>query len=153
MRRLLNLMSVVVSLALFGGCATAPRPTVSVMPAPGKPLEVFQKDCEECKAFAIQQMGGQKAVDEAQQKAATEVVVGTALGTAVGAAIGGGVGHPGEGAAIGAGTGLAAGTAVGGNSTAATNAQLQRLYDNAYAQCMYAKGNQVAGVEEAPPPR
>jgi hypothetical protein len=154
MRRLLNLMSVVVLLALFGGCATAPiGPTVSVMPAPGKSLEAFQKDCEECKAFALQQMGGQKAVDAAQQKAATEAVVGTALGAGVGAAIGSGVGDAGGGAAVGAGAGLAAGTVAGANSTVDANARMQQLYDAAYAQCMYAKGNRVAGqVQPSRPP-
>ena len=119
MKRWLNLMGIVVSLALLGGCATAPLgPTVAVMPAPGKPLEIFKQECDECKAWALQQMGGQKAVEEAQQRAATQAVVGAALGTAVGAAIGGGAGHPGEGAAVGAGAGLGVGAASGANSSA-----------------------------------
>jgi uncharacterized protein YcfJ len=123
------------------------------MPAPGKPLEVFQQECQECKDWAFQQIGGQKAVDEAQKTAVTHAVVGSVVGTAVGAAIGAGVGHPGSGAAVGAGTGLGVGAASGANSSAVSTAQLQRLYDNAYAQCMYAKGNQVPGMQEAPPLR
>lgn len=154
MRRWLNLMCIVVSLAFLGGCATAPLgPTVAVMPAPGKPLEVFKQESEECKDWAFQQIGGQKAVDEAQKRAATHAAVGTIVGTAMGAAIGGGVGHPGTGAAIGAGAGLGVGAASGANSSEVSTAQLQRLYDNAYAQCMYAKGNQVPGMQEPPPLR
>jgi len=154
MKRWLNLMGIVVSIALLSGCATAPLgPTVAVMPAPGKPLEVFKQESDECKAWAFQQIGGQNAVDEAQKRAVTHAAVGTIVGTAVGAAIGGGVGHAVSGAAIGAGAGLGVGAASGANGSALSTAQLQRLYDNAYAQCMYAKGNQVPGMQEGAPPR
>jgi hypothetical protein len=49
----------------------------------------------------------------------------------------------GAGAAIGAGTGLLLGSAAGSSYAAGSYYAVQRRYDNAYVQCMYAKGNQV----------
>jgi hypothetical protein len=47
------------------------------------------------------------------------------------------------------------GTTVGANGTAYGQYGLQWSYDNAYSQCMYAKGNQLPGYSYgsyAPPP-
>jgi hypothetical protein len=47
------------------------------------------------------------------------------------------------------------GTAVGAGPSAQANYSLQQRYDLAYAQCMYARGNQVPGYQApvaAPPP-
>ena len=62
------------------------------------------------------------------------------LGAGLGAAIGGG-----RGAAIGAGSGAIAGTGLGMGSSANEQYGIQQQYDNAFAQCMYAKGNMVPG--------
>jgi hypothetical protein len=59
-------------------------------------------------------------------------------------------GHAGNGAAIGAGTGLLFGGAANANASGYSSAQLQRQYDVAYLQCMYARGNQVPGYASAP---
>lgn len=159
MKRLMICMSLavvaMVSLSLIGGCVTAPLgPTVQVMPAPGKPLELYQQEVQECKKWAFDQMGGQAAVDNANQKAVATGVLGTLLGTAAGAVVGAGVGNAGAGAGIGAGAGMVGGAGAGGASSANSNLTLQQLYNNAFAQCMYAKGNQVPGempaVQAAP---
>jgi hypothetical protein len=52
-------------------------------------------------------------------------------------------GQAGQGAAIGAGTGLLFGSAAGANAAGWNNFTIQRQYDNAFLQCMYAKGNQI----------
>jgi hypothetical protein len=131
---------------LLGGCATLPTgPSVMVLPAPGKPFEVFQAEDAVCRQWAAQQVGGAPGAPATQQTA-----VGAAVGTAVGAGLGAGLGalagHAGTGAAIGAGAGLLTGAAAGANADQAAGWHAQRRYDMAYQQCMYAKGNQVPGV-------
>jgi len=138
-------------LALLGGCVNPPiGPQVAVMPAPNKPFEVFAQDQEVCKQYATQQIGGPGATETAaaNQGIAT-AVVGTVLGAGLGAAVGGA-----GGAAIGAASGAIVGTAVGAGTAQATGWEGQRRYDLAYAQCMYAKGNQIPGapVASMPPP-
>jgi hypothetical protein len=68
----------------------------------------------------------------------------------MGAAIGAATGNAGAGAAIGGGTGLLGGTAMGSNAGASSEYTLQKRYDIAYQQCMYAKGNQIPGVVRQP---
>ena len=70
-----------------------------------------------------------------------------------GAAIGAAYGNPAMGAAVGSGVGLVGGSAAGANQAAGTQWELQRRYDIAYMQCMYAKGNQIPvhGQVYAPP--
>jgi uncharacterized protein YcfJ len=133
---------------LLGGCASEPMgPTIQVLPAPNAPFQAFVDDQNICKQYASQQVAGQ--ADAANQKAVGGAVLTTALGAGLGAAIGGGRGA-GIGAAGGAGIGAA------GGAGASSNAQLsiQDQYNNAYAQCMYSKGNQVPGFQPAyaPPP-
>jgi uncharacterized protein YcfJ len=129
----------------LAGCATQPQgPMVQVMPAPNKPFEVFVADQNDCKQYADQQVAGQ--VQPANNQAVGTAVVGTILGAGLGAAIGGG-----QGAAIGAASGAVGGTAVGASGSQAQQGGIQRQYDNAYAQCMYAKGNQVPGTQPPAP--
>jgi uncharacterized protein YcfJ len=135
---------------LLGGCAATPMgPTVQVMPAANKPFEVFQQDQLVCKQFAEQQVGGQ--AESANTKAIGGAALGTVLGAGLGAAIGGG-----QGAGIGAASGALLGTGVGAGTSGGAQLTIQQQYDNAYSQCMYAKGNQVRGfapaVVYAPPP-
>ena len=144
-------------LLLVSGCATMPTgPSVTVLPGPGKPWEVFQADDYGCRQWAQQQIGGAEPSKTANENLATGAAVGTAVGAALGAAIGAATGNAAAGAAIGGGTGLLGGTAMGSNAGASSEYQLQRRYDIAYQQCMYAKGNQIPGAPRMtrayPPP-
>jgi hypothetical protein len=134
------------SLVVLGGCATVPTgPSVMALPAAGKPFEQFQAEEASCRQWAAQQSG---AVSEAaaNQQTAVGAAIGTVVGAGLGAAIGSASGHAGTGAAIGAGTGLLMGTAAGANADQVASGNMQRRYDMAYQQCMYAKGTQVPGV-------
>jgi hypothetical protein len=140
--------------AALAGCATTPLgPTVQVMPGPGKNFDAFQSDNAVCKSFAASQVQGQ--ADAANQQAVGAGVLTTVLGAGLGAAIGGAAGNAGAGAAIGAASGAGVGTAVGANGSSYAQLSIQQQYDNAFSQCMYAKGDQVPGyapIAMAPPP-
>jgi murein L,D-transpeptidase YcbB/YkuD len=128
----------------LAGCVPANMgPTIQVMPGAGKSFEQFQADQSACEAYANDQVAGAR-------KQANQQAVGTALlGSALGAGLGAAAGDAGVGAAAGAavGTGVAAGNAQNAALT------IQQQYDNAYSQCMYAKGEQVPGfAPPAPPP-
>ena len=128
------------SLTLLAGCASVPQgPSVAVMPAPGKPFEVFAAEEQSCRDYAQHAVGLSPAEASARDVAGS-AIVGTALGAAVGALAGG---H--RGAGTGAAFGLVTGTMVGANQGAIASSGLQRRYDIAYEQCMYAKGNQLPG--------
>src|SRR5438094_7331176 len=127
---------------LLGACATLPTgPSVMALPGSHKSFDEFQADTATCQQFAQGTVGNpqQSAADSATASA----VAGTLLGAAAGAAIGAASGNAGHGAAIGAGTGLLVGSAAGSNAAGYSYYSVQRRYDNAYVQCMYAKGNQV----------
>ena len=145
-----------VSVLGLGACVTVPSgPSVMALPGSSKTFDQFQADGYACQSYAQQTVGlppGQVAADAAT----TNAVAGTLIGAAAGAAIGSVTGRAGPGAAIGAGTGLLVGSAAGSNAYGASYYGTQRRYDQAYLQCMYAKGNQVpvrAGYRGAPPPR
>lgn len=124
---------------VLAGCATTPTgPAVRVLPAPGKPFEVFASEDQFCRGYAQQSLGN--ASESANTTAVGTAVVGTAIGAAAGALIGG---HSGAGA--GAGMGLVMGSAVGAGDSSRSGWSLQRRYDYAYQQCMYAKGNLLPG--------
>jgi hypothetical protein len=128
----------------LGGCVSQPiGPSVAVMPAPNKPFEVFQQDQGICTQYAGQQVTG--GAQAANSEAVGTAVIGTLLGAGLGAAVGAG-----PGAAIGAASGAVAGTVVGSGPAWGDQFDLQRRYDIAYSQCMYAKGNQVPGYYYAP---
>ena len=130
----------ILTLMVLAGCASQPlAPRVAVMPAPGKPFDLFAAEERTCRLYAEQSVGvGQD--DPAARRAIESGIVGTAIGALAGAAVGG---H--EGAGVGAAAGLIAGAAVGHDESAYVTRDLQRRYDIAYQQCMYAKGNQVPG--------
>ena len=135
-------------------------PNVSVLPGPGKPFEVFMADDALCRQWAQRQIGGVSPSENRNENIAGGAVIGTAVGAALGAALGSASGNAGAGAAIGGAVGLLSGTAVGSDAGAGSTYQLQRRYDIAYQQCMYAKGNQIPGsvpvrrsyVPPPPPP-
>lgn len=125
----------------LAGCAVVPSsPSVRVMPAPGKPFEVFVSEDQYCQSYARQTLG--TGVQEtANNNAVGSAVVGTALGAAAGALIGGN----GRGAGTGAGIGLLVGSAAGSGENTRTGYSAQRRYDISYEQCMYSKGNLLPG--------
>jgi Glycine-zipper domain len=139
----------------FGGCATVPTgPSVMVLPPQGKPFEAFQADDAVCRQWAAQQAGAGPS-ETTNQTLANGAVLGTIMGAGLGAAIGAASGNPGAGAAIGAASGLIGGTAIASGPAYGAGWEVQRRYDMAYQQCMYAKGNQIPGVvrtaRRAPP--
>ena len=134
-------------LALLVGCAQTPTaPHVAVMPAPGKPFEKFAAEEKECRAYAQDSIGGEDAADKANGRA----VGAAALGTVIGAAAGNVLIGPRHGTGEGAGMGLLMGSAIGSGQSGQATQDLQRRYDIAYEQCMYAKGNQIPGARPAP---
>jgi hypothetical protein len=140
--------AVIAPLMLLQACTSEPMgPSIAVMPAPGKPFDVFQGDQALCKQYADGQVRG--GAQSANNKQVGTAILGTVLGAGLGAAIGGG-----HGAAIGAGAGAVGGTAVGAGPAAGAQYSLQQRYDIAYSQCMYSRGNQVPGFQpvSAPPP-
>ena len=96
-------------LLMFSGCMTTVPigPRVAVMPAPGKPFEVFAAEEHLCRQYAEQSIGLSP-------------------------------------------------DAAASNQAAYASRDAQWRYDNAYTQCMYAKGNQVSGYQYqrqvTPPP-
>jgi len=131
-------LSVIMALA---GCAETPMgPRVQVMPAANKPFEVFQQDQLTCKQFAADQVGGE--AEHANEKAVGATLLGAGLGAGLGAALGGG-----RGAGIGAAGGGVVGSAVGNGNSQRDQLSIQQQYDNAYGQCMYAKGNQIVAPQ------
>jgi hypothetical protein len=120
-------------------------PNVMVLLDAGKSFEAFQADDAICRQRAGQQTGttSNNAVNE-------NPAVGAALGALAGAGlvavIGAASGQAGPGAAIGACSGLLFGTALAAGPASSAGQEVQRRYDNAYQQRMYAKGNQVPGT-------
>jgi hypothetical protein len=133
------------AVVMLGGCVTVPTgPTVMVLPGPQKSLDQFNSDGMTCQQYAQNVVA--PAGVAATNNAAANAAVGTALGAAAGAIIGSATGQAGQGAAIGAGTGLLFSAPSTSNMAYASSWQMQRSYDVAYMQCMYARGNQVPGL-------
>lgn len=135
-------------IAVLGGCAEMPTgPTVAVWPAPGKPFSVFRAEDVECRQYAAYTVNP----DAANRAAAKQVAVGTAVGAVAGTLIG----DSSRGTGIGAGTGMLIGASSAASASERGTWTLQRQYNVAYEQCMYAKGNQIPGAPApayTPPP-
>ena len=126
--------------ALFiAGCATYPTgPSMMSLPGTGKTFDQFRVDDGECQRYAFSVIGGNTAEKAAEDSAVKSAVIGTAVGAAAGAVIGGR-----NSAGIGAGTGLLFGSVAGTDASQRSAYGSQKRYDNAYIQCMYARGNRV----------
>lgn len=168
MKRLAKLSLLAGAVILVGACTSMPTgPSVLVLPGTGLSLDQFRTDDRACRHYAFDQVGGNGPRQAANDSMTRSAVAGTAIGTVAGAAIGGS-----QGAAVGAGTGLVAGSAAGASAAENSGYGSQRRYDNAYIQCMYAKGHRVpvhgdmtsvssarkpppppAGMPPPPPPR
>lgn len=128
-----------IGVALLGACTTMPSgPSVLVLPGTGRSFDQFRGDDMDCRQYALGQVGGAAPRDAAADSMARSAVVGTAIGAAAGAAIGGN-----QGAGVGAGTGLLVGSMAGASAGDTSAWGLQRRYDYAFIQCMYAKGHRV----------
>jgi hypothetical protein len=138
MRRLLKILPLI-GLMLVAGCASLPSgPSVMSLPGSRKSFDEFRADDAVCRQFAYEQVGGATAQDAAVQAGVGSAVVGTAIGAGAGALMGGS-----QGAGVGAGVGLVTGALVGQSYAGGSYWSVQQRYDNAYQQCMYAKGNKI----------
>lgn len=148
MKRIVTRLGAVGLLAVLGACATVPSgPSVLVLPGTGRSFDQFRFDDMECRQYALHQSGGQSGQAVSDDSALRSAALGTAVGAIAGAAIGGS-----RGAGVGAGSGLLIGTAAGSSSGQVSAAGSQRRYDNAYVQCMYAKGHRVPVHGQMPAP-
>lgn len=143
---------VVLPLAL-AACVSMPSgPSVMVLPGTGMGFEQFRQDEYQCRQYAAEQIG-QTPEGASDSSGLRSAAVGTAVGAVAGAAIGGR-----RGAGVGAGTGLVVGSVAGANTAQVSGYEAQRRYDNAFIQCMYAKGHRVpvsghyAPERQSPPP-
>lgn len=140
-----------VAVLVAAGCTTVPTgPSTMALPGSGKGFDQFRYDDGECRQYAYDATGGQSASRAQEDSAVRSGVAGAAIGALIGGAISGG-----HGAAVGAGVGGAAGGIAGVGAGQASGYEAQRRYDNAYTQCMYAKGHRVAvsgRVAPAPAP-
>jgi OmpA family protein len=137
----------------LAGCVVMPTgPAVMAMPGTAKSFDQFRADDFSCREYA-QHWLGPGAEQVPTNAAAANAAGGTVLGAATGAIIGSASGQAGPGAAIGAGIGLLFGSLAGADAAGYSYYGLQRRYDAAYLQCMYARGNQVpAGPRYGPRP-
>ena len=143
--RLVGLFATSIAGSIFlAGCVTMPSgPMVTALPGSTKGFDEFRADDATCRGYAQSIVVGPSQA--ASNTAAANTIGATALGAAAGAIIGSVTGDAGTGAAIGAGTGLLFGGAYGADMLGYSSYQLQRQYDAAYVQCMYARGNRVPG--------
>jgi hypothetical protein len=109
------------------------------LPGTGKHFDQFRYDEGDCRHYAYDAVGGQSAARAQEESAVRSGVAGAVIGALIGGAVSGG-----HGAAVGAGVGGAAGGIAGLGAGEASAYEAQRRYDNAYTQCMYAKGHKVA---------
>lgn len=123
----------------LAACTSMPAgPTMLVLPGTGKSFEQFRGDEMLCRRYAEDMLGGRTPDAAAVDAGVRSAALGAVLGAAVGAAADGG-----RGAAAGAGIGLAAGGLAGTGTGQASAWGSQRRYDNAFVQCMYARGHKV----------
>lgn len=127
------------ALLVVAGCASVPtEPDVMVLPGTGKTFDEFRVDDIYCRDYAYQSIGGPARAQAANNAAFGNAAIGTAVGAVAGAAIGG------RGSAgVGAGMGMMVGSASGAEASQRSMIGSQRRYDNAYVQCMYARGHRV----------
>jgi Putative peptidoglycan binding domain len=122
MTRFLARGTVFGGIALLAACAQTPlAPTTVVTPGPGKSPADFQSDYAACRAAAAQSV-------------AAEVNAANNQGLAAGAL-----------AAAGGSTSGDAATA-GAQTSTASQAGIQQQYDATFGNCMYSKGELVAGM-------
>jgi hypothetical protein len=126
-------------LLALAACTTMPSgPNVMALPGNGKSFDQFRGDDFQCRQYAQYQLGGNTPNNAMVDSGARSAALGTLIGAIAGAAVNGS-----QGAAAGAATGLAFGGLAGAGAGQASGYNVQRVYDYAYMQCMYAQGNRV----------
>jgi hypothetical protein len=127
------------ALLALGGCVSIPTgPSVATFPGTGRSFDQFRADEADCRRYSSDSIGGSDPSRAQANSAVTSAAVGTVVGALAGAALGGS-----QGAATGAGVGLLFGGVAGAGAANASGYTTQQRYDNAFVQCMYAKGNKV----------
>jgi hypothetical protein len=138
---LTRLAPAVLSLCALAACTTIPSgPSAMVLPGSTKNFDQFRVDDANCRQFANTQVNGQSNGGVVADSGVKSAAVGAGVGALAGAAIGGG-----HGAGTGAGVGLIVGAIAGAGAGDRSSYALQRRYDAAYQQCMYASGHQIPG--------
>ncbi|MES2236713.1 MAG: glycine zipper family protein [Pseudomonadota bacterium] len=133
-------LAVLCGMALLAACTSLPTgPSTMALPGSKKSFEQFRQDDLDCRNYALAQVGGTSPNQAATDAGVKSAVVGAAVGAVAGAAIGG---H--QGAGVGAGAGVLMGSMAGVDAAQRSAYGTQQQYDNAYTQCMYAKGERVA---------
>ena len=139
---------------LLGACATVPAgPSVMVLPGSGKPFEVFQADDDACRQWALRQSGASPNARGEQRRKRSDHRDTARRGAWRG--------HRRRGWQPGHRRSRRRRERAGprhgrrGQCGRPAGMSVQRRYDIAYQQCMYAKGNQVptAGAICAAPDR
>lgn len=130
----------------LAACAAPPPagPTVMVLPGKDTNFSMFRQDDAVCRNYASARIGGASPAAAANASGLGTAALTTGLGAAAGAVIGSVGGAAGAGAAIGGASGLLLGSMLGAQTASASAAGLQDQYNMAYAQCMTAKGNEIA---------
>ena len=124
---------------LMTACSSVPTgPSVNVMPGKNTTFEQFKADDETCREYAEERAG------DPDNSGTKTTLKNAAVAAAVGAVAGAALDHGhGKSAAVGAGAGLILGTLAGAGASGESTRAAQVKYDNAYTQCMYAKGHDV----------
>ena len=134
-----GLLLAVAALGL-GGCVSIPTgPSHAAMPGTGMNFDQFRADDTSCRQYANEYSGASPTTTQ-ENNAVKNAAIGTVLGAAAGAAIG----NTSQAAGAGAGIGLLVGALTGAATGNQSGYEVQRRYDDGYAQCMYAKGHRVA---------
>ena len=146
----LKVISGLVSVLFITACVSVPNgPSTMALPGTNKTFDQFRYDDSSCRGFAHEQIGGTSANQAAGDSFVKSAVTGTVIGAAVGAAGGGDAG-------AGAAAGLFVGSIMGAEAANVSAYSAQHRYDNAYIQCMYAKGHRVpvtGHIEQQPASR
>jgi len=138
-RRRMRNGALAAALLALGGCVSIPTgPSVATFPGTGRSFDQFRADEADCRRYSSDSIGGSDPSRAQANSAVTSATVGTVVGALAGAALGGS-----QGAATGAGVGLLFGGVAGASAANASGYTTQQRYDNAFVQCMYAKGNKV----------
>lgn len=127
------------ALLMLSACTTVPTgPGILALPGTGRSFDEFRNADYDCRQFAFGQVGGSTANQAAVESGVKSAALGATVGALAGAAMNGQ-----QGAGVGAGLGLLIGGATGVEAGQASAYGSQQRYDNAYIQCMYAKGHRV----------
>ncbi len=140
MRKSVRIVAALSATALLAGCAMDPRgPSVRAFPPPYKPFRGVSRRSEHVRGICAQPNRGRRGSGEQSGGRLRRNWNGAWLG----------LGRRNRQwpvlPALARPAVPAVGSTIGANQSERANFSLQRRYDIAYAQCMYAKGNQVPG--------